>query len=114
MKRSIGVVSVLALLLAGNAGAAGGNHIRAPQAAIETQLRAVTLPERLEGQVIVAPCPTCAARSFGIASDAQLQWNGAAISLQALRQRALKGSTAPVTLIYTRDNNRIVRILVND
>ncbi len=114
MKKSIGTAALLAFVLASAADAAGGNHIRAPQAAIETQLRAVTLPERLEGQVIVAPCPTCAARSFGIASDALLQWNGAVISLQALRQRALKGSTAPVTLIYTRDNNRIVRIFVND
>ncbi len=114
MKLSIGTVALSAFLLAGAANAAGGSHIRAPQAAIEIQLRAVSLPERLEGQVIAAPCPACAPRSFGIANDARLQWNGAAITLQALRQRALKGSTAAATLIYTRDNNRIVRIFVND
>jgi hypothetical protein len=114
IKSSIGILAPLALLLASAANAAGGSHIRAPEAAIEIRLSAVNLPDRLGGQIMLAPCPTCAPRAFGIAPDALLQWNGVAVTLQTLRQRALKGSTAAATLVYTRDNNRIVRILVND
>ena len=114
MNKFIGTAALLTVLSAGAVNAAGSNHIRAPEAAIEMRLGALNLPERLGGQIMLAPCRTCAPRSFGIASDARLQWNGAAITLQDLRKRAVKGSTAAATLIYTRDNNRIVRIFVND
>jgi hypothetical protein len=114
MKTPLVALALLSVLPAGAAIAAGGSHIRAPEAAIEMRLSALNLPDRLGGQIMLAPCPGCAPRSFGIATDAALQWNGVAISLQALRQRAVKGSTAAATLVYTRDNNRIVRIFVND
>lgn len=114
MKKYTGTAALLALVSAGTANAAGSNHIRAPEAAIEMRLGALNLPERLGGQIMLAPCPACAPRSFGIASDARLQWNGATITLQDLRKRVLKGSTAAATVIYTRDDNRIVRIFVND
>ena len=114
MKTFLGALAVLAVVSANAAYAAGGSHIRAPEAAVEMRLGALNLPDRLGGQIMLAPCPGCAPRSFAIASDASLQWNGAVISLQTLRQRALKASTAAATLIYTRDNNRIVRIFVNE
>jgi hypothetical protein len=114
MKTFLGAVALLTLVSASAANAAGGSQIRAPEAAIEMRLSALKLPDRLGGQIMLAPCPGCAPRSFGIATDTSLQWNGAAITLQALRQRAVKGSTAAATLVYTRNNNRIVRIFVND
>jgi hypothetical protein len=114
MKTSIRTAALLAFVLAGAANAADGGHIRAPESAIEIRLSAVNLPDRLGGQIMFAPCPTCAPRTFGIAPDASLQWNGVAVTLQTLRQRALKGSTAAATLVYKRDTNRIVRIFVND
>lgn len=114
MKTSRVAIALLSVLPAGAVNAAGGSHIRAPEAAIEMRLSGLNLPDRPGGQIMLAPCPGCAPRTFGIATDASLQWNGAAISLQALRQRAVKGSTATVTLIYRRDDSRIVRIFVND
>jgi hypothetical protein len=114
MKTSLVAAALLALVSASTANAVGGSRIRAPEAAIEMRLSALKLPDRLGGQIMLAPSPTCAPRSFGIASNVQLQWNGATISLQDLRQRVLKGSTAAATVIYTRDDNRIVRIFVND
>jgi hypothetical protein len=114
MNNFIGTAALLAVLSAGAVSAAGSNHIRAPEAAIEMRLSAVNLPDRLGGQITLAPCPTCAPRSFGIAIDTRLQWNGATITLQDLRKRAVKGSSAVATVVYTRDNNRIVRIFVND
>ena len=114
MKTSLVAVALLALVSASTADAAGGSRIRAPEAAIEMRLSALKLPDRLGGQIMLAPCPTCAPRSFGIASNVQLQWNGATIALQDLRRRAVNGSTAAATLIYTRDSNLIVRIFVNE
>ena len=105
---------VAAVWAAGGAWAADSKHIRALESALELRFGAVRLPENLADSVIVTPCAGCVPLSLGLASDVSLQWNGKAISLQDLRQRALAGPSAPVVVIYARASGRIVRIIAND
>ncbi len=89
-------------------------HIKAPEAALEVRLSAVRWPANADGPVLVTPCPGCVTRSFAFDGNAVLTWNGAPISLEALRQRPQAGPAAALTLIYRRATGRIVRIIGHD
>lgn len=101
-------------LLQSAAWAATVAHIKAPEAAIEVRFSGVRWPANAGGPVLVTPCPGCVTRSFTFDSGVVLTWNGATVTLDALRQRPQAGRAAALTLIYRRDTGRIVRIIGHD
>jgi len=99
-----------ALLFASASASAQMPPVHTVEAAVESSVLNIHLPDVAPGTVILAGCPGCIVHDLALPADATYTINGRGSTLVSLRSMALAHSDATVTLHYLPGTRRVTRI----
>ena len=108
--RYIPLLALLSLAAVAEVDGAAPQAIRNYYQAVETEAGSVTLPTRLQGALVVIPCPGCAPKTFRSIATTRYLLNEQEVTLAELRAAMLVRPKAFVTVIYHEKTNELYSI----